>query len=61
MDKDYICLSCNETYPDGDTYCCPRCGELLCPKCGGEVSTIKEYDEAMRINVREESYYKQDG
>ena len=52
MDKEYICLSCGETYADGDTYSCTNCGELLCPKCGGEIQTIKEYDEAMAINAR---------
>jgi len=49
-DKEYICVSCGETFDDGDTYCCTNCGELLCPKCGGEIQTIEEYNEAMRIN-----------
>ena len=53
MDKEYICLSCGEIYADGETYCCTNCGEFLCPKCGGEIQTITEYDEAMRVNARE--------
>ena len=53
MDKEYICLICGETYADGHTYCCSRCGQEICPKCGGDCATIKEYDEAMKINARE--------
>ena len=53
MDKEFICLSCGKTYVDGDTYCCTNCGELLCPKCGGEIQTSQKYDEAMRVNARE--------
>ena len=49
-DKEYICLSCSETYIDGDTYCCSRCGAEICPKCGGDMTTIEEYDKAMREN-----------
>ena len=52
MDKEFICLSCSETYADGESYCCTNCSELLCPKCGGQIQTIKEYDEAMLINAR---------
>ena len=55
MDKQYICLTCGETYRDGDTYACHRCGELLCPKCGGEIATIEEYDKAMKEMYAEES------
>jgi len=47
-EPEYICLSCGKTYVDGDTYCCTNCGELLCPKCGGEIQTIEEYDKAMK-------------
>lgn len=53
MNKTLICLSCDETYADDDTYCCSNCGELLCPKCGGEVETIENYDRNMRINAKE--------
>lgn len=49
-DKEYICLSCNETYADGWMFSCPKCQERICPKCGGEIATIKEYDEAMKDN-----------
>jgi len=55
MDKEYICLSCLQTYADGDTYFCTNCGEHICPKCGGQCQTIEEYDKAMLINAKEES------
>ncbi len=51
-DPEYICLSCEKTFVEGDTYCCTNCGELLCPKCGGEIQSIQKYDEAMRVNAR---------
>jgi hypothetical protein len=54
MDK-YICLVSQETFAKDELHCCPRCGEFSCPTCGGEVQTIREYDEAMRINSRKES------
>ena len=48
----YICLS------DGETFCykdelhiCSSCGEKSCPTCGGDIQTIEEYDEAMRVNA----------
>jgi len=49
-DPEFICLSCGKTFVDGDTYCCTNCGELLCPKCGGEIQTIEKYDEALKAN-----------
>jgi rRNA maturation endonuclease Nob1 len=49
-DPAYICLSCSKTFVEDDTYCCTNCGELLCPKCGGEIQTIQKYDEAMKAN-----------
>lgn len=52
-DPEYICLSCGETYAEGHTFCCNRCGAEICPKCGGDMTTIKEYDEATRVNSRE--------
>ena len=51
-DPAYICLSCDKTFVEGETYCCTNCGELLCPKCGGEIQSIQKYDEAMRVNAR---------
>lgn len=50
MDKEFICLSCGETYADGHTYFCTNCEERICPKCGGECETIKKYEEAMKAN-----------
>lgn len=53
-EPEYICLS-NEgdTFTEDELHCCPKCGEFSCPTCGGEVSTIKEYDEAIKANSRE--------
>lgn len=53
MDKEYICLSNEETFTKDELHTCSNCGEYSCPTCGGQVSTIEEYDEAMRINSRE--------
>lgn len=53
MDEEYICLSCGRTWIEDNLHQCPKCNEYSCRKCGGEVSTIKEYDKAMRINARE--------
>lgn len=49
-EPEYICVACGKTYNDGDTYCCTNCGELLCPKCGGEIVTNEEYDKTMKEN-----------
>ena len=51
-DKEYICLTNEETFTEDELHQC-SCGKFSCPTCGGEVSTIEEYDEAMRINARE--------
>lgn len=53
MDKEYICLSFEETFTEDELHQCPNCGKYSCPTCGGEVQTIEEYDEAMTINARE--------
>ena len=53
MDKEYICLSCGKIYAEGEAYECSNCHLQICRNCGGEISTIPEYDEAMRINARE--------
>jgi len=50
MDKEYICLSNDETFTEDELHQC-SCGKYSCPTCGGEVSTIKEYDEAMKANA----------
>lgn len=53
-DPEFICLSCDDTYTfESELHRCINCGEYSCPSCGGEISTIEEYDEAMRINSRE--------
>jgi hypothetical protein len=51
-DPEFICLT-NESHTftvDDEIHCCRKCGEFSCPTCGGEVSTIEEYDEAMKAN-----------
>lgn len=53
MENTYICLSNEETFTEDELHQCPGCGKFSCPTCGGEVSTIKEYDEAMKVNSRE--------
>ncbi len=50
MDKQYICISCGRAYTEDELDKCPCCGELSCHSCSGEVSTIEEYDEAMKAN-----------
>jgi len=49
-DKEYICLSCGRTLQEWELWQCHKCNEPFCPDCGGEVSTIKECDEAMKAN-----------
>ena len=50
MDEEYICLNSENEYKEDELYCCPKCGEFLCPICGGEVQTVQEYEEAMKAN-----------
>lgn len=52
-EPEYLCLSDDKLYTEEELFKCPKCGEYLCPTCGGEVSTIKEYDEAIKVNERE--------
>lgn len=52
-DPEYICLSCGMTYIEDDWWSCHKCNTALCPKCGGEIVTIQEYDKAMRVNAKE--------
>ncbi len=54
MEKDFICLSNDETFSEDDLHQCPKCGEFSCPTCGAEVSTISEYNKALRDNAEEE-------
>ncbi len=51
MEAEYKCLNCDKTFVEDELYQCPRCNEYLCPICGGEVSTIQEYNEAMKANA----------
>lgn len=57
-EKEFICLICNETYIDGDTYscCCRKCGAeiLICKKCGGDIDTIENYDKNMAWEKHDE-------
>lgn len=55
MDEEYICLSCDSTYDENDLWLCHKCNEPICPKCGGDISTIEEFDEAMREESRNEN------
>ncbi len=48
--KEYICTVCGTTYEESELFCCGNCGEFLCPKDGGKIVTIKDYDEAERLN-----------
>ena len=51
----YICLSDGETfYYEDELHICRSCGEKSCPVCGGDIQTIEEHDENMRINSEEE-------
>jgi len=47
-DKTYICLNDGSTFTENELHSCSNCGEYSCPTCGGEVSTIEEYDKAMK-------------
>lgn len=49
-EPEYLCLSDDKLYAEEELFKCPKCGEYLCPDCGGEVSTIKEHDEATKAN-----------
>jgi len=48
-DPEYICLGSSQTFTEDELYQC-SCGKFSCPTCGGEVSTIEEYEEAMKAN-----------
>jgi len=52
-EPEYICLSCGATFIEDDWWNCSKCNTPICPDCGGEIATIKEYDEAMRVNSKE--------
>ena len=47
-EPEYICLNDGKTFTEDELHSCPKCGEFSCPTCGGEVATIKEYDNAMQ-------------
>ena len=50
----YICLSDGETfYFEDELDICRSCGEKSCPTCGGDIQTIEEHTEAMRIQEEE--------
>ena len=50
----YICLSDGETfYFEDELHICRNCGEKSCPTCNGEILTIEEHTEAIRINELE--------
>ena len=46
----YICLSDGETFCyEDELHICRNCGEKSCPTCGGDIQTIEEHYESMRI------------
>lgn len=49
-EPEYICTVCSKTFEESELFYCGNCGGYLCPKDGGEIVTIKEHDEAMRVN-----------
>jgi len=54
MDKEYICLSCENTYKEDELNRCPHCRGILCPECDGEIATIEEYNRAMKEKYAED-------
>jgi len=50
IEKPYLCLTDDSTYDEDEIRICSDCGKKTCPDCGGDVQTVEEYDEAMRIN-----------
>ncbi len=49
-EKEYICTICSTTFEESELFNCGNCGEFLCPSDGGQIVTIKEHDEAMKLN-----------
>lgn len=47
-DKTNICLSCSGTFDETELYGCHKCGEPICPDCGGEIISIEKYDIAKK-------------
>ena len=59
-EPEYICLSDGETfYFEDELHTCLNCGEVSCPNCGGEISTIEEHTEAIRIQEEERKLLEQ--
>ena len=57
---EYICLSGFETfYYEDELRTCRNCGEMSCPTCGGEIQTIEEHTEAIRIQEEERKLLEQ--
>jgi len=54
-EPEYICLSCGRTLDEDELWPCHNsdCDGQMCPGCGGEISTIEEYDKAMKERARE--------
>ena len=50
-DKEYICLSESKPLDEDEVRICSDCGKKTCDVCEGDVVTVKEYDEAMRVNA----------
>ena len=49
-EPEYICLNSNRAKDEDEVLICSDCGKKTCSECGSDVQTIKEYDEAMRLN-----------
>ena len=50
-DKEYICLSESKPLDEDEVRICSDCGKKTCPDCGGDIQTVEEYEEAMRVNA----------
>jgi len=49
-EEEYICLSSGRTVAQPNE--CPDCKRKSCPTCGGDVDTVDEYNEAMKVNSK---------
>lgn len=50
-EKEFICLSETKPLDEDEVRICPGCSKKTCDACGGDVITMKDYDEAEGINA----------